>query len=1462
MLTTAEAGLATTMLPILTALQAALPWIVAAGVVITGIAIGINKYKEAHPTLEMLQKDAEAAKQEFDEMQSKVDETKKRIDELNKLKESGGLSSTEQAELDNLTSQNEQYERQLELLKEIAKYKQDTADKKANDDAVSALNRFLSSDDRQLARQDPDHAEGMTRVMLESHKNGLGGLLNAIDDYTTASEKLEAANKALSDAELEGAGEETLEGLRDDIKDAENGLNKQREVLADFQDFLIGIRGDLTDEESIATVDSLLDTIATTLGIADSDKTFDNFKKGLKGIGDDADEVVNKFLNNEKLTEDQSRRLAQCLVDMGYSAEDAATYFDRMAQDMATETEKSVNSQISNYTSLRDELTATSAALEAYKKALEGGEKGDAAKQMADVYKAAIEDINAGRLDTYNLQAAADLFFSQDWLASNDYDLSAVGEALSSGIWDAVFNAEGDYGVAFANYIKDNLSGFGDVFDITEDLDTGSFKFAYSSIADVAEACNMSEEAVTALLDALDAFGVEVMMSKDDMNQLIGSLDFSGGIDGVIEQLNDGKRSAYDIVKTLKALDAEGAIDLSGVDNLGERVKDIIGNVTDLDSESSEPTIEVQDNATDTLEKIKTLLAEISTGASIPITVTGGGIGGFIGKAVKARLASGTRNAPGGPALLAEGDGPELVSDNGHVELVGLNGPEIRNLHKGATVLNADETKKVLGGKYRSIPKVGFANGTAKAGSIANKVKQKTVTYVRCPRCGYGGNVSGQKTCTVCGWDLSQYYHPYNSIPLANGGKAKKSSSGSGSGGEGGGGATAAAAEGTEIVDWIEVALDRIERKVKSLSRIAESSFKKLATRLGASKDEIATITEEIDKQRQGYERYLQEANSVGLSEDLATLVRDGTIDIRKYDKDTKKLIDDYQQWYTKAIDCSDAVEELNEALSGLYEDRFEAVQSDYENRLGDIEHMINMYGSALDAHEKSGYMASAEYYEELSKVRSSNVELLKSELSDLRSYMREAMDSGTIDEGSEAYYKMKQEIQSVEEALADANIQLIECANSMREIQWDYFDYALNRMSRLTDETELFVELMSSSKLFDGSGNMTSEGLSTLGMRAVNYDTYMTQADRYAQEMGKIDKEIASDPYNTTLIDRREKLLDLQRDAILAAQQEKEAVKSLVSDGFQEELKSLKDLIDSYTDALDSAKDLHDYEKKLSKQTENLSNIQKQLAAYQGDTSEENRSRLQKLRKQLQEAEEELQETQYDQYIKDQKELLGTLYDDYEKILNDRLDNIDVLFNDMLMKVDDNAENIQATITEVGQSVGYAVSDGLREIFTGSDAVAKYGMDSAVTDYLDTIEAAVVAMAQANDVSISGAIKQYASGGLIDYTGFARVDGTPGKPELVLNHRDTSNFLALRDVLRTPYLSALSGKSQIYHFPAMGGGAAIGEINIPISIERVQDYNDFIRQLQSDPKAERIIQAMTIDQVAGKSSLRARYMS
>ena len=70
--------------------------------------------------------------------------------------------------------------------------------------------------------------------------------------------------------------------------------------------------------------------------------------------------------------------------------------------------------------------------------------------------------------------------------------------------------------------------------------------------------------------------------------------------------------------------------------------------------------------------------------------------------------------------------------------------------------------------------------------------------------------------------------------------------------------------------------------------------------------------------------------------------------------------------------------------------------------------------------------------------------------------------------------------------------------------------------------------------------------------------------------------------------------------------------------------------------------------------------------------------------------------------------------------------------------------------------------------------------------------------------------VKKFRTGGLADYTGPAWLDGTPAKPELVLNAQDTKNFIALKDVL-SKAIGSTSSVSNEY------GGDATYEININV---------------------------------------------
>lgn len=910
--------------------------------------------------------------------------------------------------------------------------------------------------------------------------------------------------------------------------------------------------------------------------------------------------------------------------------------------------------------------------------------------------------------------------------------------------------------------------------------------------------------------------------------------------------------------------------------------------------------------------------------------------------------------AQGGQTLTGE-LGREIVVDphTGRWYTVGDAGAEFVNIPRGAIVFNHKQTESLLKNGYVAGRASALVSGTA-------MVKGNM-------------SVSGAEASSNSGGNSTENYGKSSSN--------KKSSSSSNK-------STNNAEDELKVFDWIEIAIDRIEQVIDRLKATATSTYKALKTKLGATADEISVVNQELALQQQAYTRYMQEANSVGLSSDLAEKVRAGSIQISEYDEDTQKLIKSYSDWYEKAIECSDAIDELHQNLAELYEDNFDNIQDDFDSRLGLIEHSVNQYDAGIDMLEARGYLESLDYYIALQDVEKQRIAMLNKELAGLTQAFSDAMNSGEIEKYSESWFEMQDSINGVKEEIAEANVELAEYAKTMREVEWSYFDYTQERISQLTQEADFLIDLMSNSDLHTDKGQLTDEGMATMGLHGQNYNVYMSQASMYAEELAEINAQLANDPYNTELIERREELLALQQESIIAAEDEKQAIVSLVEEGIALELESLQELIDAYNDSLDSAKNLYEYEKKISQQTQNIGNLKKQLSAYENDLSQETRAKVQKLTVELAEANEELEQTEYDKMVSDTREILDSLYIEYEAILNTRLDSVDTLIGDMITAVNDNSGLINETLTTTANDVGYTMTTNMQSIWNGATGaldgtISKYGDDfstkfTAVQSVLNSIQANTAAMVAASDeeaqktvdntnpettpsapttppstppatqpttpstpektITVGGKInakgakiydyagdtsgerqyfgsdpiykvldekngylkvrhhklssgvtgwfkksdvKAYKTGGLVDYTGLAQVDGTPGKPELMLNAEDTKNFLELRDVLREMALQELSIGSKsvnadygIDASPRLTGitdisrklaelknntvsqshSVTFGDTNI--NIDHVDDYNDFVTKLQHDRKFEDMILAMTADRMLGGSSL------
>lgn len=103
-------------------------------------------------------------------------------------------------------------------------------------------------------------------------------------------------------------------------------------------------------------------------------------------------------------------------------------------------------------------------------------------------------------------------------------------------------------------------------------------------------------------------------------------------------------------------------------------------------------------------------------------------------------------------------------------------------------------------------------------------------------------------------------------------------------------------------------------------------------------------------------------------------------------------------------MDCSDAIQQLHEDLASLYEDNFNNIKDDFDSQLELLEHMTTTYETGIDKLEAQGYLQSTEYYAALKDVEQQNIAVLNNELASLTQSFSEAMASGEIEEGSEAW--------------------------------------------------------------------------------------------------------------------------------------------------------------------------------------------------------------------------------------------------------------------------------------------------------------------------------------------------------------------------------------------------------------------------------------------------------------------------
>ena len=836
------------------------------------------------------------------------------------------------------------------------------------------------------------------------------------------------------------------------------------------------------------------------------------------------------------------------------------------------------------------------------------------------------------------------------------------------------------------------------IAEVLGNVEVDKLKLALGTMTDVqikaiAEAIGKGDvDALKTAIGNLDSNTVQAIVEAfgyNDVNELIGAID---NLDP----------------KTVQAV--AQALGLGDVNTLQITVNNMQGNTVD-----AKVNTDGQASKVDTLQtKINSLKGKIVT---VGVQLAKGGkkkaaqrtgadpagndsevngtanINGTTGRAFKQ---GDWRTKRAETALTGELGREIVVTPQNRWYTVGDNGAEFVNIPRGSIVFNHRQTEELLkngkatsdGGRARAL-----VNGTAFLSGTAHR--------------GYGEWIAPEVESFKVGYDYDN-----------------KDSD-----------------KSQEIFDWIEIAIERIEREIDNFDQKANNVYKSWSSRNSALADQINMVGNEIALQRNAIKGYQQALNEIGLDQGYIDLIEAGTIKIENITNETiAEKVKDYQKWYEKILQCEDAILELQETESALYRQRFDNVATQYEAILQGFDHTQSMLDEYINQAEAKGYIVSKKYYDALIDNEENRISKLKQEQSALIAARNEAEANG-IARNSQAWMDMCADIDEVTQAIEAGTTALIEYNNAIRDIDFEQFELIQERISDITEEANFLIDLMSYDKLFDDNGKLTDKGMATMGLHGQNINTYMYQADDYGAKVKEIDNKIASgelDGYSRYVIDKRREYVELQREAILNAEQEKQAIKDLVEEGINLELDALQERIDLHNEELDSMRDLYDYQKNVQEQTENIASLQKQLKAYEGFNDEETRATVQKLKLELEEANADLEETQYDKYIADQSALLDELFLEYENVLNTRLDDTNGLITQVIDAVNiaagaegtiatalgaegaiakelaANGVTIKSTLETEAKNVGTTLSTAMKGIWSVDEGNAK----SVITEY------------------------------------------------------------------------------------------------------------------------------------------------
>ena len=570
-------------------------------------------------------------------------------------------------------------------------------------------------------------------------------------------------------------------------------------------------------------------------------------------------------------------------------------------------------------------------------------------------------------------------------------------------------------------------------------------------------------------------------------------------------------------------------------------------------------------------------------------------------------------------------------------------GMHIESLKKGDIILNANQTKALL--QYGKAP--GHARAYA-SGSLLS---------------AYAGG-SGGGSFFVGGPGLSSGMSGRPSSSSSNNSSSNSASS-TKSAQKAADTAKEAADEFEESFDQIEIFLDRMDRTLQRLTDSIETYSYDLSKQSAMSDKAMNTIRSDLTTLQQAYNRYIKEANSVGLSESWASKVRDGSINVETItDESLMDQIKDYQNWYEKSLDVQDTIADYQSQLLDLATQKLDNIEQYFENRtnyndefgyltdISTLQDALNKLTAELDKQVLAGVIkeGSNEWYSAMNQIAEMQDALIEAtlkkyqdiidnldristtldnslELKEARGetiteedYQRplevanEQIDElykkrekllkqqGIYDVGSAKYDDYADQIADIDDEIYGLLGDIEDLKDSIWEVRWQPFFDGMEAAENLRNEMDEVRDLLDSDAFIDENGGLTAEGITNLSLISSAMNTVKQEIRDYQEAIQKLSEDYENGNISTSEYeDNLQSFLESIRSGVSDVESYRDEIVSLYTEMLEKENDVVQESISKYKDLLDIRKQNDSYSRDIKSQTKNINQLQAEISALQG---------------------------------------------------------------------------------------------------------------------------------------------------------------------------------------------------------------------------------------------------------------------